>query len=41
MFDAVSGGQVGQVELGDFAGSSMRGSAGLAHRLLLREVIGC
>lgn len=41
MFDGVPGGQVGQVELGDFAAASVRGADGLARRLLLRKVIGC
>lgn len=41
MFDTVPGGQVGQVELGDFAAASIGGSASLAYCLLLRKVIGC
>ena len=41
VFDAVSGGKVGQVELGDFAAASMSGSAGFNNCLLLRKVIGC
>lgn len=36
-----SGGKARQVELGDFAAASMRGSAVLASRLLLRKVVGC
>lgn len=41
VFDAVPGGKVGQVELGDFAAASMSRSAGFNDRLLLRKVIGC
>lgn len=41
MFDTVPGGQAGQVDLGDFAAASLRGSASLAYLLLLRKVIGC
>lgn len=41
VLDTMPGGQVGQVELGDFAAASVRGSVGLAYRQLLRKVIGC
>ena len=40
VFDGVSVGQVGQVELGHLAASSLRGSDSLAWRLLLGEVVG-
>ncbi len=39
VLDTMPGGQVGQVELGDFAAASVWGSIGLAY--CLRKVIGC